>query len=87
MYAALSTLQDHVAPESFAAVLSTVQAELPAPAFARLATIDPVPLATGSIAQVHGDMLSRMRSYVNPNAQVHRATLVDGSEIVLKVRA
>jgi ubiquinone biosynthesis protein len=68
MYSALSALQDAVAPESFAAILSTLHAELPHAALARIATIDPVPLAAGSVAQVH------------------RATLVDGREIVLKVQ-
>jgi ubiquinone biosynthesis protein len=68
MYSALSTLQDAVAPESFAAILSTLYAELSDAALARIATIDPVPLAAGSVAQVH------------------RATLVDGREIVLKVQ-
>jgi ubiquinone biosynthesis protein len=50
--AQLLDLLDRVAPVPTAAILETIAAEL-GPAAARLEELDPVPLATASIAQVH----------------------------------
>jgi ubiquinone biosynthesis protein len=47
---ALSRLQDAVAPERLSAITKVIAAELPADAFASL---DPTPVASASVAQVH----------------------------------
>ncbi|ETW98000.1 MAG: hypothetical protein ETSY1_20630 [Candidatus Entotheonella factor] len=64
----LATLQDHVAAEPFAVVQEIVEAELQAPLSHLFATVEAVPLAAASIAQVH------------------RATLPNGTRVVIKVQ-
>ena len=50
---ALARLQDGVPPASFASVRAVIAAELSEGARARLAFIEPVPVAAASVAQVH----------------------------------
>lgn len=61
-------LEDRVNPIPFADVQAILDRELGTEATARFRRIDPVPLASASMAQVH------------------RATLIDGTEVVLKVQ-
>jgi ubiquinone biosynthesis protein len=60
--------RDQVRPEPWAVVHQVIEEELGRPPEGVFATIDPVPLAAASIAQVHA------------------ATLVDGTEVVIKVQ-
>lgn len=55
--AELRELQDHVRPFAFARVCAIIERELRAPLARVFRTIDPVPLAAGSIAQVHRGVL------------------------------
>jgi len=60
--------RDQVPPEDFATVRTVLETELRAPLDQVFASIDTVPLAAASIAQVHA------------------ATLIDGTEVVVKVQ-
>src|SRR5437763_7600614 len=64
----LSTLQDRVTPLTEEEVVSVMEQELRVPWEDVFASIDPEPLAAGTIGQVH------------------RATLDDGSHVVIKVQ-
>jgi len=64
----LSTLQDEVPPVSWAEIEVVVRKQLPQPLEETFSTINSIPVAAGSIAQVH------------------RATLVNGREVALKVQ-
>jgi ubiquinone biosynthesis protein len=64
----LSQLQDHVLPMPVAVIYRGIEQGLGKPAKELFATIDPAPLASASIAQVH------------------RATLSSGEEVVIKVQ-
>jgi predicted unusual protein kinase regulating ubiquinone biosynthesis (AarF/ABC1/UbiB family) len=64
----LSTLQDRVPPLTEAEVVRVMEQELGVPWEDVFETIEPVPMAAGTIAQVH------------------RATLADGSRVVAKVQ-
>jgi len=64
----LSQLQDHVPPITEAEVVQVMEQALGVPWEDVFATIDPKPLAAGTIAQVH------------------KATLADGSKVVVKVQ-
>ena len=64
----LTHLQDHAAPMPVELVFNLIEKGLGKPAHQLFATIDPVPLASASIAQVH------------------RATLASGEEVVVKVQ-
>ncbi|MEZ6015105.1 MAG: AarF/UbiB family protein [Planctomycetota bacterium] len=64
----LSKLQEEVEPVAWDAVAAQLEEDLGAPPRELWPSIDPTPLAAGSIAQVH------------------RATLATGEEVVLKVR-
>lgn len=64
----LAGLQDHVAPLTEAEVVAVMEAELRVPWEDVFASIEPDPLASGTIAQVH------------------RATLVGGERVVVKVQ-
>jgi ubiquinone biosynthesis protein len=66
--AELADLQDHVAPLTEADVVAVMEAELKVPWEDVFASIEPDPLASGTIAQVH------------------RATLVGGERVVVKVQ-
>ena len=66
--AELARLQDDMPPLSQAEVVTVLESELGVPWEDALAHIDPIPLAAGTIAQVH------------------RASLPDGSAVVLKVQ-
>jgi ubiquinone biosynthesis protein len=66
--AELADLQDHVAPLTEAEVVAVMEAELKVPWGDVFASIEPDPLASGTIAQVH------------------RATLVGGERVVVKVQ-
>jgi ubiquinone biosynthesis protein len=66
--AALSTLQDSLAPISFDSVRGVIERELGAPPEKLFGTFEAVPLATASIGQVHA------------------ATLIDGTSVVVKVQ-
>jgi ubiquinone biosynthesis protein len=66
--AELSQLQDHVLPMPVEVIFKSIEESLGRPAKEIFATIDPVPLASASIAQVH------------------RATLSSGEEVVVKVQ-
>jgi ubiquinone biosynthesis protein len=66
--AELADLQDHVAPLTEAEVVAVMEAELKVPWEDVFASIEPDPLASGTIAQVH------------------RATLVGGERVVVKVQ-
>ena len=61
-------LQDHAAPAPFETVYAQLVEDLGADPASLFADLDPIPLAAGSIAQVH------------------RARLKDGTEVILKVR-
>lgn len=65
--AELRTLQDHVPPFSYRRVRAVIARELGAPIEAVFRDFDPVPVAAGSVAQVH------------------RATLLEGDEVAVKV--
>ena len=67
MIAELRTLQDHVPPFSYLRVRAVIARELGAPIEAVFCDFDPVPVAAGSVAQVH------------------RATLLEGDEVAVKV--
>lgn len=64
----LSVLQDAVPPEPLEHVLRQIEQSLGRPASELFQSIDPAPLASASIAQVH------------------RAQLLDGTEVVVKVQ-
>jgi predicted unusual protein kinase regulating ubiquinone biosynthesis (AarF/ABC1/UbiB family) len=64
----LAGLQDHVAPLSEAEIVAVMEAELKVPWEDVFASIEPDPMASGTIAQVH------------------RATLVGGERVVVKVQ-
>jgi ubiquinone biosynthesis protein len=64
----LSTLQDHVTPLTEAEVVRVMESELRVPWEDAFVSIEPQPLAAGTIAQVH------------------RAALVDGERVVIKVQ-
>lgn len=64
----LRKLQDNVPPFPFELVRDTIETDLGRPLAELYATLDPVPLAAASIAQVH------------------RATLLTGEEVVIKVQ-
>jgi ubiquinone biosynthesis protein len=64
----LSTLQDQVTPLTDAEVVAVMESELRVPWEDVFVSIEPQPLAAGTIAQVH------------------RATLVDGERVVIKVQ-
>lgn len=64
----LATLQDHVLPLTEEQVVGVIEAEWGVPWEDVLGSIEPEPLAAGTIAQVH------------------RATLVDGARVVVKVQ-
>ncbi|MBV9095639.1 MAG: universal stress protein [Streptosporangiaceae bacterium] len=64
----LAGLQDHVTPLSEAEIVSVMEKELRVPWEDVFATIEPDPMASGTIAQVH------------------RATLVGGERVVVKVQ-
>jgi len=64
----LSTLQDEVPPVPWSEVEIIIRKELKRPLAETFSTINPVPVAAGSIAQTH------------------RATLIDGREVALKVQ-
>jgi predicted unusual protein kinase regulating ubiquinone biosynthesis (AarF/ABC1/UbiB family) len=64
----LADLQDHVTPLTEAEVVAVMEAELKVPWEDVFASIEPDPLASGTIAQVH------------------RATLVGGERVVVKVQ-
>src|SRR5579859_1119936 len=66
--AELADLQDHVAPLTEAEVVAVMEKELKVPWEDVFASIEPDPLASGTIAQVH------------------RATMVGGERVVLKVQ-
>ena len=66
--AELADLQDHVAPLTEAEVVAVMEQELKVPWEDVFASIEPDPLASGTIAQVH------------------RATLVGGERVVVKVQ-
>ena len=66
--AELADLQDHVKPLTEAEVVAVMEAELKVPWEDVFASIEPDPLASGTIAQVH------------------RATLVGGERVVIKVQ-
>jgi len=66
--AELGKLREEVAPVAFEALASQLREDLGAEPSAVFATLEPEPLAAGSIAQVH------------------RATLADGTPVVLKIR-
>jgi len=66
--AELADLQDHVAPLTEADVVAVMEAELKVPWEDVFTSIEPDPLASGTIAQVH------------------RATLVGGERVVVKVQ-
>ena len=66
--AELSQLQDHVSPMPVEVIFRSIEESLGRPAREIFATIDPTPLASASIAQVH------------------RATLSSGEEVVVKVQ-
>jgi predicted unusual protein kinase regulating ubiquinone biosynthesis (AarF/ABC1/UbiB family) len=66
--AELATLQDHVAPLSEAEIVAVMEKELKVPWEDVFAGIEPDPMASGTIAQVH------------------RATLVGGERVVVKVQ-
>ena len=66
--AELAELQDHVAPLTEAEVVAVMETELKVPWEDVFASIEPDPLAAGTIAQVH------------------RATLVGGERVVVKVQ-
>jgi predicted unusual protein kinase regulating ubiquinone biosynthesis (AarF/ABC1/UbiB family)/nucleotide-binding universal stress UspA family protein len=66
--AELADLQDHVAPLTEADVVAVMETELKVPWEDVFASIEPDPLASGTIAQVH------------------RATLVGGERVVVKVQ-
>jgi ubiquinone biosynthesis protein len=66
--AELADLQDHVAPLTEAEVVAVMETELKVPWEDVFASIEPDPLASGTIAQVH------------------RATLVGGERVVVKVQ-
>ena len=57
----LGKLVDQVPPVPFSAVEQVIAAELPADTFAR---IDPEPIATASIAQIHGALLKTGRDVI-----------------------
>lgn len=63
-----STLQDRVAPLDIEVIIKEISLSCPEHAEELIQSLDPEPLASASIAQVH------------------RATLPDGSDVVLKVR-
>ena len=64
----LASLQDHVAPLSEAEIVAVMEKELKVPWEDVFASIEPDPMASGTIAQVH------------------RATLVGGERVVVKVQ-
>src|SRR5262249_27350763 len=64
----LSTLQDRVPPLTEAQVVAVMEQELGVPWEDVFETIEPTPMAAGTIAEVH------------------RATLADGSRVVVKVQ-
>jgi ubiquinone biosynthesis protein len=64
----LADLQDHVTPLTEAEVVAVMEAELKVPWEDVFASIEPDPLASGTIAQVH------------------RATLIGGQRVVVKVQ-
>jgi ubiquinone biosynthesis protein len=66
--AELADLQDHVAPLTEAEVVAVMETELKVPWEDVFASIEPDPLASGTIAQVH------------------RATLIGGERVVVKVQ-
>jgi predicted unusual protein kinase regulating ubiquinone biosynthesis (AarF/ABC1/UbiB family)/nucleotide-binding universal stress UspA family protein len=66
--AELATLQDHVTPLSEAEIVAVMEKELKVPWEDVFAGIEPDPMASGTIAQVH------------------RATLVGGERVVVKVQ-
>jgi ubiquinone biosynthesis protein len=66
--AELADLQDHVAPLSEAEIVAVMEQELKVPWEDVFAAIEPDPMASGTIAQVH------------------RATLVGGERVVVKVQ-
>jgi predicted unusual protein kinase regulating ubiquinone biosynthesis (AarF/ABC1/UbiB family)/nucleotide-binding universal stress UspA family protein len=66
--AELATLQDHVTPLSEAEIVAVMEKELKVPWEDVFADIEPDPMASGTIAQVH------------------RATLVGGERVVVKVQ-
>jgi ubiquinone biosynthesis protein len=68
LVAELADLQDHVAPLSEAEVVAVMEAELKVPWEDVFVSIEPDPLASGTIAQVH------------------RAMLVGGERVVVKVQ-
>src|SRR5689334_3772221 len=57
----LGKLVDQVPPVPFAAIEQVIAADLPADTFAR---VDPEPLATASIAQIHGALLKSGREVI-----------------------
>ncbi len=66
--AELAKLQDTVPPAPWESVRAQIEAELDAPLEELFATLDPIPIAAASLAQVHA------------------ATLPDGSAVVIKVQ-
>ena len=75
----LARLRDQVAPAPFAAIAGVIEAELGRPPSALFATIDPEPLASASIAQVHAATLAK------GCRPVWGEELPAGSEVVVKV--
>eukprot|EP00536_Pseudo-nitzschia_multiseries_P001288 jgi/Psemu1/234462/estExt_Genewise1.C_160099 len=73
----LAELQDSMPPKPLEDVLSTIQEELDAAGLARIESIDPEPLSTASLAQVHRARL------VETEAEAER---IGSREVVLKVQ-
>lgn len=82
--AGLRRLQDAVAPESPAAIARVLAAELPADA---LATFDPQPVASASVAQVHRATLPDGRRVAVKIQRPGVAARIEGDVAILRVFA
>lgn len=85
--ASLAELQDSMPPKKFEDVLATISEELDADALARIESIDPEPLSTASLAQVHRATLKpTIATTAGDDNDTGTSTTGSPHEVVLKVQ-